>query len=30
MCGHTNREAYLYLAFLERATAPDAMDPDSV
>lgn len=28
MCGHTNDEAYVYLAFLERVTAPTAVEPD--
>jgi Fe-S-cluster containining protein len=30
MCGHTNRDAYLYLAFLEQVTAPSAVEPESV
>jgi Fe-S-cluster containining protein len=30
MCGHTNGEAYVRLAFLERVTAPPAVEPDGV
>ncbi len=30
MCGHTNREAYLHLSFLERVTAPTPTEPDSL
>jgi Fe-S-cluster containining protein len=30
MCGHTNDEAHVRLTFLEQATAPTAVKPDSI